>query len=122
MGTEEATREEPEREREREKQNCGGGREELLSKQTREERCKRERDTHTWRRKLKRIFAARGVRIYCNLSYTLNFFSFARYLFCFAFSLVYFLCILKLEEDYVHVVLFLFFFLFVVWFWFGVSK
>ncbi len=73
LGTEEATREEPEREREREKQNCGGGREELLSKQTREERCKRERERErdTWRRKLlKRIFAARGVRIYCNLSDT----------------------------------------------------
>lgn len=118
LGTEEATREEPQRERE--KQDCGGGRE-LLSKQTREEGARKERDT--WRRKLKRIFAARGIRIYCNLSDTYIYLSFVRYLFCFAFSLVYFLCILKLEEDDVHFVLILFcFVLFVVWFWFGVSK
>jgi hypothetical protein len=100
LGTEERERE---REREeREKQNCGGGRE-LLSKQTRDEGATK-RDT--WRRKLKRIFAARGIRIYCNLSDTYIYLAFSRYLFCFAFSHVYFVCILKLEEDYVHVVLF----------------
>ncbi len=91
-----------EREREREKQDCGGGRE-LLSKQTREEGARKERDS--WRRKLKRIFAARGIRIYCNLSDI--------YLYLFLLPGTYFvllslLCILKLEEDDVHVVLILF--------------